>query len=763
MQRCLGCMNEYESEYDVCPYCGYILGTATEEAFHIQPGTLLVARYLVGKVLGFGGFGVTYLGWDKLLEKKVAIKEYLPSEFATRIPGSKEITVFDGEKNEQFHLGKDKFVDEAKRLALFHKEEGIITVYDEFEENGTAYLVMEYFEGETLSSLLQREQRVSVEKAMEIILPILDALEEVHAKGIIHRDISPDNIYITNQGKIKLLDFGAARYATSNYSKSLSVILKPGFAPSEQYQSRGKQGPWSDVYALGATMYYMLTGILPPDAMDRMANDQLKPPKKLIKISNTVNNAIMNALVKDPEKRTQSAAQFKKELESEKEIALKKDTIRKQNLQIPRWAKVTGVLTSVCIVVICALLAFGVLDPLFSLGEGKKMELKEGEVYVPTVLNESTDEAITLARESGLTIQIVDKVSNDKVDANKVMKQTPEGGKIAKKGDVLQVVVSKGKEQVTVPNVQYMHKDVAERELKKVGLEVNFAYVESQDAVKDTIVSQNIEADSEYGKGGTVTLSVSKTKAKTSNQKAAVPDFTNVDLKEAVAIAREKGLYIVVSERKESSDIAKGKIITQNTDAGVNKKKGTIIEVVVSTGQEVITVPDIQYQDKEMAVSILEKAGLHVQVIEQTSDTVASGKVISQDIQAGNKVAVNTTITITVSTGTSKTNKENNQSSGNNNSTYVPPQVEYPSYEPQEPSYHELHISQQMTQGIDGIVEYIVRVESDGTPYTFVGHDISEDTYNSIDAYLTTVYLSVDSFDINAFAAKMSSFGMIQQ
>ena len=128
--------DKYDDEFEVCPYCGYIEGTKAKVPYHIQPGTVLVFRYIVGKVLGYGSFGVTYLGWDCLLEKKIAIKEYLPNEFATRAEGTSEVTVFDGEKAQQFTMGKDKFSDEAKKLATFNKNKGIITVYDQFEDNG---------------------------------------------------------------------------------------------------------------------------------------------------------------------------------------------------------------------------------------------------------------------------------------------------------------------------------------------------------------------------------------------------------------------------------------------------------------------------------------------------------------------------------------------------------------------------------------------------------------------------------------------------
>ena len=166
-KRCLGCMELYGDGFSVCPNCGYVEGTPAEEAVHMEPGTLLYDRYIVGRVLGYGGFGVTYIGWDGRLEQKVAIKEYLPGEFSTRMPGRSQITVFNGDKSEQFHDGLKKFVEEAKRLAKFQNEPGIVKIFDSFEENDTAYIIMEYLDGETLTSYLKRHKTIPGDEAVQ--------------------------------------------------------------------------------------------------------------------------------------------------------------------------------------------------------------------------------------------------------------------------------------------------------------------------------------------------------------------------------------------------------------------------------------------------------------------------------------------------------------------------------------------------------------------------------------------------------------------
>jgi len=258
-KTCYGCFNEYDDRIDLCPLCGYTDEDNHTEVLHLTTGSKLKGTYIIGKVLGYGGFGVTYLAWNPVLEQKVAIKEYLPSEFSTRIPGQTQVTVFRGEKAEQFNDGIEKFVEEANKLAQFRNTDGIVRIYECFEENKTAYIVMEYLDGQTLTKHLEQTGKLSADEAIRLLTPIIQSLQEVNKQGIIHRDIAPDNIMITKDGQVKLIDFGAARFATTSHSRSLTVIIKPGYSPEEQYRSRGDHGSWTDVYAIGATLYRMVT------------------------------------------------------------------------------------------------------------------------------------------------------------------------------------------------------------------------------------------------------------------------------------------------------------------------------------------------------------------------------------------------------------------------------------------------------------------------------------------------------------------------
>ena len=246
-------------------------------------GQVLDGRYRIGRVLGHGGFGITYLAWDENLQLRLAIKEYLPRDCASRAADGVSLAIYSGQASEQFNYGLDRFLEEARALDHFDQHPGIVTVKNFFRAHGTGYCVMDYVEGITLSEYLgqQPDGRISFDAALKLLMPVMDALRAVHKEGLLHRDIAPDNIYLTQDGRIKLLDFGAARYAASEHSKSLSIILKPGYSPEEQYRTKGNQGPWTDVYGLAATIYRTITGKLPPESLDRLDTDELIPPSKL--------------------------------------------------------------------------------------------------------------------------------------------------------------------------------------------------------------------------------------------------------------------------------------------------------------------------------------------------------------------------------------------------------------------------------------------------------------------------------------------------
>lgn len=282
------------------------------EPHHLRMGTRLNNRYLIQGVLGEGSFGITYVGMDEVLCQKVAVKEFFPRGAITRNnQQTNEVVSVYGTKAANFHQGEEKFLQEARTLAQFNNVAGVVRVQDFFRENGTAYIVMEYLEGITLKQYLQTYGLISVEEMQNIFAPILEALDKIHQNGVIHRDISPDNIMCLPEGEAKLMDFGAARDYTDYSEEGLSVILKMGFAPIEQYDSHGKQGPWTDIYALGATMYQCLTGRKPDDATKRSLEDTLVSPSMLgVRIAPPVEYAIMRALQIRPADRYRNLGEF---------------------------------------------------------------------------------------------------------------------------------------------------------------------------------------------------------------------------------------------------------------------------------------------------------------------------------------------------------------------------------------------------------------------------------------------------------------------
>lgn len=314
--RCPGCMEPTDGT-PICPHCGWMQGEQNADyPLALQPGSLLANRYVVGKVLGQGGFGITYIGWDLVLSRKKAIKECFPQGLAGRHAGSAEVFASSSSVRDALQHDVSAFLNEARLLANFENHPNIVWIQDFFAANGTAYMIIEYLHGRNLEQYVTDSGgRIPWPEAGRILISVLDALREVHRIGILHRDVSPDNVFLVRNGQIKLIDFGAARAAAGATTSGLSVILKHGYGPLEQYQQKGDQGPWTDVYAAAGTIYRAITGQTPPPAPERYLSECLRSPSSLgVAIPAHHEQALLKALAIRVEQRFPDVRSFQNAL-----------------------------------------------------------------------------------------------------------------------------------------------------------------------------------------------------------------------------------------------------------------------------------------------------------------------------------------------------------------------------------------------------------------------------------------------------------------
>ncbi|MDE7360461.1 MAG: serine/threonine protein kinase, partial [Oscillospiraceae bacterium] len=270
---CESCFAEIDAA-ETCPCCGYNRSEFTPDPMVLPLGTKLNDKIIIGRVMGKGGFGITYLGYDTRMDKTIAVKEYYPNGISYRAPGGTEVAVADAKSAETFESGAEKFYTEAEMVSQFNGNPNIVSVYDYFRANSTVYLIMEYLSGITLKNYVKKHGKLTDGQALYVMDKIVAALSITHSAGVLHRDISPDNIMICSDGKVKLIDFGAARQILTESSSNLTVVMKPGYTPIEQYTKKGKQGAWTDIYSLGVSMYYALTKVIIDDPYARMDSDE---------------------------------------------------------------------------------------------------------------------------------------------------------------------------------------------------------------------------------------------------------------------------------------------------------------------------------------------------------------------------------------------------------------------------------------------------------------------------------------------------------
>ena len=319
---CPGCMSRWEDTKKPCPRCGFSWETGEPGGKELPPFTVLGGRYLLGKRIGAGGFGISYIALDLTEESLLAVKEFFPAGMAQR-KGAEVVPEEDADE-EDYQRARESFRREAELLARFAGTEGIVTYRDYLEENGTAYLVMDYVEGPNLKQALRERGRpFNQEEALELMKPILLAVDAMHRKWVIHRDISPENLIRRPDGTLTLIDFGAAREFSFAEQENLTVIVKRGYAPEEQYHSGSRQGPWTDLYACCAVLYQLVSGILPQDAAGRRETDELVPLKDLggLQVTETFSDAVAKGMTISAADRYPSIRELMQELYPEEEEA----------------------------------------------------------------------------------------------------------------------------------------------------------------------------------------------------------------------------------------------------------------------------------------------------------------------------------------------------------------------------------------------------------------------------------------------------------
>ncbi len=644
--RCYKCMEEIGDQL-VCPHCGYDQSSEADNKQYLNPG-VKIGNYSIGKVIGAGGFGVTYIGWDSALGRKVAIKEYFPSNLSTRTPGQTAITAFSGEKQMIFNHGKERFIEEAKLLMQFAGEDGIVSVYDIVEANGTVYMVMEYIEGISLKESIEQFGPISEKHLLDCIIPVLLSLKFVHNIGIIHRDISPDNIMCLPDGSVKLIDFGAARYSVMDASKSLSVIVKQGYTPIEQYQSHGKQGEYTDIYAIASTMYKALTGITPDESLERMANDTLKKPSQCgVTVSQQTEKAILSAMNVRPEDRPQTIDDFLAILCGEANATIVTNKKSKKPL-IALIASAVVLLLSITGVIL------GITNnPDFG---------ASSKIVVPNVIKKTSESAKDTLSKSGLNMMISDfrlydeeLVSQGVVEEGHVVEQNPVSGKKAEENSNVDVIISKGKKKQYLPDVTDMMTEGAKNYFEQLGFGESFN-ISIKEEYSDTnmvgtVINQSLPEDTAIDFDGEITLTISlgKENMPEKTSKLKLDDYTGENFNSVKSELSKSGIYVVKTASIYSSEYPYGTIISQYPAKGTSVQSGDAVYVVSSLGIEMARVPDVTYMNIEEAKKTLTEAGLSWSIEYKVIDGIEIGLVAEQYLEPGVKTLFGTEIKLTVS------------------------------------------------------------------------------------------------------------------
>ncbi|MGN0610497.1 MAG: protein kinase [Ruminiclostridium sp.] len=384
MKRCYSCFEEYNDSFELCPLCGQISNNKPKEPIQLVPGTVLANRYVIGYAVGSGGFGIVYKALDTKYDTVVAVKEFYVGRLVTRAEGQKNVIV-SKKAQKEYDYRKERFLAEARTMAKFGSHRSIPNVFEFFEENNTAYIVMELLNGVALNEYQhQQDAALDVDFAIMIANEVGNALLSLHEQNIIHRDVAPDNIFICSgkELRVKLMDLGAAKLADST-DNVIDIILKPGYSPTEQYDNSKNIGPWTDIYALGATLYYMVTNIKPDESTNRKINDEVVPPHLINPlVSENLSNAIMKALAVEKHMRFKNVAEFLAAINGERKVITLKKEKRRRNIR-----RMVAIASACAAIAVGAVVGLGVYNNMLS-----KELLNPADITVWFSVNEGSNE-----------------------------------------------------------------------------------------------------------------------------------------------------------------------------------------------------------------------------------------------------------------------------------------------------------------------------------------------------------------------------------
>lgn len=642
-------------------------------------GLRLADCYEIAEVISHSDVSVIYRARDMYLNCDVAIKEYCPNDICIRKDDGRTLEPYDALRMELFDAGMQRFIEDAAVLVKLidasvgtgEKETGamkssvsvgIPRIYNIFNENNTAYIVMEFLEGRTLESYLNEYGKIPADKAVAMLEPVMHTLKFLHENRLIHRNVSPDNIFLLSGGDTVLFDFGTVRYVPPDAEESFTVLHANGYAPAEIYMEKGRQGAWSDVYSLAAVLYRMVTGVIPASVMNTSETVTLRNPRALrAHISNNQNAAIMNALNYDYRARTQSVSDFCAELYGTSKIKMHYKGMKPYR-DSRRPIAVVGAAVALALILGSFIIIYGTAAAgsigRFNIGNfGAGIEPGSGMTLVPNLVNQDIFDGLEISRNTLLYMVITGREFSDIYGRDRILRQDVEGGTQILRGSEIGVTVSAGNRQIYAEDVRGIEVSEAVRLLEEVGFAVECVYDESSVA-PDCVAKQSISELQSASYGDTIVLTVSKGMKDIDTKKNVIlPDLTKLDFDSLVQKAKELGIYFAVAGYTVDEKLA-GRVYSYDPGEGAELHQGDTVRIIYAIGEKLNPVPDFRYADIREIGKLLSGLKISVRYVYEYNDTVADNVIIRQDIENGSFVKDGTVITLYVSRGAQESDED---------------------------------------------------------------------------------------------------------